>query len=207
MIRVRDASVADLEQIVSAHARAFPGYFLTRLGPRFLSLMYRGFIDARDGIMLVAEDDGRIDGFVAGTTSPASFFRGLLRHSLLFLVASSSALAREPMLVTRRLMGAIAFRGEAPPALNDAALLSSIGVPPEASGRGTGRTLLEQFCARARLAGCRHVYLTTDRDGNPAVSRFYESFGFTLESMFRRPQNRWMKRYVLRLEDRGGTGQ
>lgn len=198
--------MADLEQVVSVHARAFRGYFLTRLGPRFLGLMYRGFVEAPNGIMLIAEEDDRIYGFVAGTTDPATFFRGLLRRAPAFLVASGSALVREPVLVTRRLLGAVAYRGEAPPALNDAALLSSIAVPPEASGRGIGRLLLEQFCARARLAGCRYVYLITDRDGNPVASGLYESFGFTLDSTFWRPRNRWMKRYVLRLEERGGIG-
>jgi len=54
--------------------------------------------------------------------------------------------------------------------------LGPIGVSPDAQGRGTGRLLMEHYCAeldRAGLAG----YLETDRPGNV---EFYKKFGFVV---------------------------
>lgn len=202
MFGISRASESDLGGIVDAHVRAFPGFFLTQLGPRFLHLLYLGFIEDKSGIMLVARDGSDICGFVAGTTTPGKFFARLRAHWISFLLAAGAAVVRAPFSVIRRLAGAALYRGEAPPSLDDAALLSSIGVPPEFAGQGLGTALLEAFCSAARSGGCRHVYLTTDRDENPSVNRFYESFGFSLECTFARPGNRWMNRYVLDLNHR-----
>lgn len=204
MLCIREASVLDLDRVVDVHVQAFPEFFLTRLGPRFLRLLYQGFIEDKSGVMLVAEDGTTILGFAAGTTSPDRFFSRLRRYGLSFLAASSIALLRSPILVTKRLAGAVLYRGEAPSTLPAAALLSSIGVLPTAAGRGVGKALLAQFADRVRAAGCRHVYLTTDRDGNEAVNRFYESSGFALESTFVRSGNRRMNRYVLDLDHHMG---
>lgn len=202
MFMIDRASAGDLDSIVDAHIRAFPGFFLTRLGPRFLWLLYRGFAEDESGIMLVARNDSTICGFVAGTTTPEKFFSRLRRQWPAFLLASAAASIRAPGLVVRKLAGAAFYRGEAPVAIANAALLSSIGVPSEFAGRGLGKTLLAAFCEAARTGGCRYVYLTTDRDENPAVNRFYEAFGFSLEGTFAKPGNRWMNRYVFDLNHR-----
>lgn len=202
MFSIGRASADDVDGIVETHIQAFSGFFLTLLGPRFLALLYRGFIEDESGIMLVARDASGIRGFVAGTTAPAAFFSRLRRHWIAFLLASASAVMRAPIRVMRRLASAALYRGEEPPAIAGAALLSSIAVPPEAAGRGLGTALLQAFADAARSVGCRHVYLTTDRDENAAVNRLYESFGFALEASFVRPGNRWMNRYVLDLHHR-----
>ncbi len=54
-----------LQAIVALHCVAFPGFFLTSLGPRFLRLLYRGFATMPGGICILAEEDGRVFGFTA----------------------------------------------------------------------------------------------------------------------------------------------
>ena len=74
MIEIREASANDLEQIISIHMAAFPGFILTKLGPAFLLELYTGFIQDDKGTLFVAEREGQVLGFVAGTLDPDAFF-------------------------------------------------------------------------------------------------------------------------------------
>jgi hypothetical protein len=53
--------------MVEVHLQSFPHFFLTFLGSAFLAQLYSGIIADPSGIALVAEKDGQIVGFVAGT--------------------------------------------------------------------------------------------------------------------------------------------
>lgn len=189
------------DDIVDIHLAAFPGFFLTSMGRSFLRLMYSGFFDEPRGICLVAEDNGDILGFVAGTTDPTNFFSSLLRRKwFLFAAASVPGLLRNPLFVTRKCLGALFYRGESPVGIPDAALLSSLAVAPSAGGRGIGQLLVHAFVDKAKKAGCSAVYLTTDEADNMLVNRFYSKCGFELMDTFERPGNRVMNRWVLRFE-------
>ena len=76
-ISIRPAKPEDIAQMVQVHIRAFPGFFLTLMGPRFLHLLYTGFLNHPTGISLVAYAQGKpsqVLGFVVGTTQPSGFF-------------------------------------------------------------------------------------------------------------------------------------
>jgi ribosomal protein S18 acetylase RimI-like enzyme len=197
---VRPARLGDIDAVVAVHFQAFPGFFLTSLGARFLSELYRGFLLNASGRLLVAEVEGAVAGFVAGTLSPERFFRTLLRDRwLAFGVAAAGAAARRPLAVVPRLLSALSYRGERPPSLQKAALLSSIGVEPDHGGLGIGAMLVNEYCEEARKHGRTCVYLTTDRDANDAANRFYLRHGFVVDSEIRRRNGRVMVRYVRRL--------
>ena len=42
---IRDGTAADIDRIVAVHQAAFASFFLTSLGPRFLTRLYRGYLD------------------------------------------------------------------------------------------------------------------------------------------------------------------
>jgi len=191
-----------LQAIVDLHCAAFPEFFLTSLGPRFLRLLYRGFATMPGGICILAEDAGRVIGFAAGTTEPDMFFKRLLRkHGLSFALAAVPGLLRNPFFVARKCLGAVFYRGEQPAGLESAALLSSLAVDPECSGKGVGQALVKAFVDEAAKRGCKCVYLTTDQAENERVNRFYEKCGFRLRDSFPRPGQRIMNRWVWE----GGT--
>ena len=201
-VSVRPARGSDIDDIVAIHVQAFPGFFLTTLGRRFLSELYRGFMVSSSGRLLVAEVDGTITGFVAGTLSSERFFRTLLRERWLFFAfAAAGAAIRRPHAVVPRLLSALSYRGEAPSRLPKAALLSSIGVDPDRSGLGIGSMLVHAYCEEARKQGLSSVYLTTDRNANDSANRFYVRQGFLVESEIRRRNGRTMLRYVRTLVD------
>lgn len=186
--------------LAGLHVSAFPGFFLTSLGRPFLRLLYAGFITKPQGVCVVAREEGVIIGFAAGTTSPDSFFRHLLRRQWLsFALASVPGLLRNPLFVVRKCLGAVFYRGESPEGIDHAALLSSLAVSPLFSGKGVGRHLVAAFADKARAQGCDALYLTTDEAENEPVNQFYAKCGFTLRDTFRRPGNRIMNRWVMDL--------
>jgi ribosomal protein S18 acetylase RimI-like enzyme len=189
-------TAADVPTVVAIHVRAFPGFFLSFLGPAFLGLLYHGIVDDPTGLAFVAEQPGRgLAGFVAGTTAPAGLYTRLLRRQALgFAVASVPALLRRPTIAPR-LVRALAMPSRAAlPA--GAALLMSLAVDSGVQRGGHGRALVAAFLSGARAAGATAVHLTTDRDQNEAVNAFYRGLGFRLHRHYRTPEGRDMNEYV-----------
>lgn len=189
---VRVARDTDIEGVVVAHNSAFPGFFLTLLGPRFLAAFYQAFLGDKDALLLVAEgSDRRVTGFLAGVPAPESYFGRLrLTRGTRLGLAALPALARHPVRVGKRLLAAVVYRGDRPPGLPDFWLLSSLGVHAEASGMGVGSTLMRRFLDAARQAGARGVYLLTDGSDNAATLRFYGRHGFVVHAERTRPDGR-----------------
>lgn len=190
---------ADVEAMVRLHRQAFPSFFLSELGPAFLTQFYRGFLTDPTSVTAVARDDhGRVVGGVVGTTAPAGFFRRLLVRRLPgFALASAQAAVADPRRIPRLLRG-VTCRGEADAKI-DGALLSSICVDPVAQGSGVGRQIIDRWCAEARSRGAHRAFLTTDADDNDAVNDFYNRAGWQHTHTFTTPEGRRMNRYEKEL--------
>lgn len=186
----------DAPQLATLHAAAFPTFFLSSLGERFLSEFYRGFADDPSAVVVVQPGaDGCPVGVAVGTVEPDRFFSRLLRRRLWgFLGAAAGAAAKNPRAIGR-LVRAVAYRGD-PADAHAGALLSSICVDPKLGGRGHGRRLIEAWESRAYALGARSAYLTTDATGNARTNRFYAESGWTLSDSFATPQGRAMNRYI-----------
>ena len=187
-----------LKPVVEIHLEAFPGFFLTFLGPCFLKTFYGSFIGEKTAVAWVAQNaaDGKVLGAVFGTTSPKGFFKRLVRRKwAAFGGAALGALVKKPS-IARRLFRALFYRGD-PPSRPGLALLSSIAVSPGAQGKGVGKALLDRWASEAEKRGCPGAYLTTDADGNDAVNEFYIRSGWTVEAAFVTPEGRRMNRYVV----------
>lgn len=185
----------DVPALAALHRRAFPDFFLSRLGDQFLRQLYLGYTSDPDAVVSVARgQDGRVIGACVGTTQPSGFFSRLLKQRFIgFVRASLLAAVRNPQFAPR-LLAALTYRGDAPPGL-DGALLSSLCVDPEAQNGGIGRALEEAWCVRAAELGARTAFLTTDADNNEAANRFYLRRGWQLTDQFVTRQGRRMNRY------------
>ena len=188
-----------ISRVVEIHLESFPGFFLTFLGSRFLSLYYEGICTSPEGIAYVySVAAGSPAGFVAGTSNPRGFYSRLLsRDWIWFSLASLGAVIRKPSIVPRIARGL--FHPSRNPTGKDVAGLYSIGVLPSLQGTGAGRKLVTAFLEEARNRGSIKVFLTTDQEDNDAVNEFYRKMGFRVEREYITPEGRRMNEYWVDL--------
>jgi ribosomal protein S18 acetylase RimI-like enzyme len=181
----------DLDAVVAIHLAAFPNFFLTFLGSRFLRVFYGAVM--RDGIALVATVNDRVAGFVVGMLDSKSFYRRLLwRRFVPVAIAIAPVLLRHPSVFSRVMRRARQRTSE------DAsgAELMSLAVHPREQRTGLGRALVEAFIASVRQSGTESLWLITDAAQNDAVKRFYETLGFEMRREFTNTEGRELVEYA-----------
>ena len=204
---VRSMTAADVREVVRVHMSAFPGFFLTFLGPGFLRELYRGIVADPAGVAFVTEHGGAINGFVAGTTDPSGFYSRLLKRRFLqFGIQAAIATLRRPSAAPR-LLRALGRSHEAPAATTGRAELMSLAVLPSARRGGEGGKLVESFVTRSRELGSTTVFLTTDAAGNDDVNAFYARRGFALARTFTTREGRLMNEYEKEIGTPEGTSR
>src|SRR5579863_7271670 len=184
----------DLTEVVSVHIRSFSGFFLSKMGPRFLRCLYEEILNDPSGIALVCRHGLIVRGFVAGTTEPRGFYRRLMaRRWVRFALASFVPVLKHPQIAPRLLD---AFRKtQEQPDYKGLGLLMSIAVDPELQHGGVGTALVQAFLTECRKRGLASVHLTTDLSGNARVNRFYSKMGFTVSRVVTTRQGRVMNDY------------
>jgi len=200
-ILCRKMTQNDVDKVVSVHINSFKGFFLTFLGNRFLQVLYSYIVLEKSGIAIVAEVSGenKLVGFVAGTMEPYRFYsKAIHKKAMSFAIAAFPALVRRPS-VLMRLFRAFQKPQEAKKGSFDCELMS-IAVLPEYSGFGIGWLLEQEFCNQAELHGAKSVMLTTDRENNENVNRFYLRRGYRLYDHYVTPEGRQMNKYVKYIE-------
>ncbi|WP_373031393.1 GNAT family N-acetyltransferase [Sulfurovum sp.] len=191
--------VDDVAAVVRVHLASFLGFFLSFLGPRFLSLFYSGICFAPEGIGFVYLNNAGVPaGFVAGTSNPGGFYSRLLKRDWLkFALASIVPVLKKPSVIGR--VARAVYHPADNPIGDDVAGLFSLGVLPELQGTSAGKKLVRAFLDEAKKKGCTKVFLTTDRDNNGAVNSFYAKLGFSLERQDVTPEGRRMNEYWISL--------
>ena len=194
---IREMVASDLGAVVAIHEEAFEGFFLTRMGPRFLRTYYQAVLDFEGSISFVAHDaeSNRALGFAVGFSDPQGFYSLFAKRRKRMLPVILLAVLLDPGLMPQILRNMRRIEAQAQQQI-DAVELSSIAVG--APGRGVGGALLEAFANKARSEGAHRLILTTDADGNDAVREFYEARGFSLEG-FETRAARQMCRYFREL--------
>lgn len=199
MAATRRMQPSDIPSVVSIHLSSFEGFFLSFLGRAFLRELYAGILEDPSGIAFVAEDAEKILGFVAGTSNPRGFYkRLLLKRWWRFAIASIRPVLSDLSIIPRLLR---AFsRGEEVDIHENYANLMSIAVLPKMQRTGVGELLIEAFLDEAVIRGVDGVNLTTDKNENEKVNRFYQKLGFQLSSQFCTPEGREMNEYAIRFD-------
>ena len=201
---IRDACAIDLPDIVKVHLAAFsPQFTLSAMGPAFLRRYYDQILRFDEGILLVAEIDGRIVGFASGFLNPRRFYATLMRHKWQFVIPAIAAIPGHLYLLWRlwHLVHRVLFPFERlAGATADFCELSSIAVQPDRSCRGVGKLLVSAFVRLSRHHGATTVSLTTDAKDNEAVNAFYKRLGFSMRRCFTPEGGREMNEYLLDMQ-------
>lgn len=200
MIIYKKAQKRDLNSVVRVHRRAFDGFFLTKLGHRFLYKYYELVMDHPAGILYIAVDDDVL-GFVAGFSDPVSFYSRMKQKKLSFVLSVIPALCKSPRVIKRLLYDYSEVRSQSrsSESCDNACELSSIGVDPICFGRGIGQGLLDAFIRETRNRGLTAISLVTDANGNESVNKFYLKAGFLLQQSFIQGDRRLMNKYRMEL--------
>lgn len=194
-IRELNSACSDyIKSIAELHKKAFPTFFLTQLGIPFLRTLYNGYMEDKDSGIIVAEDKGKLVGFIAYSNDYPRFYKGLIKHHLLkFAFCSLGAAIRHPSFI-KRLLGAFR-KSESVVKMERYVELASICVDPESENRGTGSLLIDYLKSIVDFDTYAYINLETDADGNDGVNKFYVKNDFRLERQFVTAEGRRMNEY------------
>lgn len=204
---VRCVTVKDLNAVVEIHRRAFPGFLMTLMGPKFLRIYYQTLAEYSGCIFLIYEGADGPAGFVAGMCEPEGFYRTLRKRRLRALLASLFYLTFRPKIWLRVVESArqLTTRGRGQYSIGDVEL-ASIAVDPVRSAKGVGTELLSAFLGASRGAGGLRVVLTTDASENERVNNFYLRNGFECSRQIVRTASRTMNEYIYVLSQENTSG-
>lgn len=201
MIEIRKANISDVDSIVNIHSQAFPDFFLTTLGSRFLQLYYKCMCNCKDAITLCAIDEGTLVGFSSTAVKSAGFNTRLIKQNI-----GSFAMEAIKLLLTRptaliRLVNNFTKKGSDVEDNGDYAELFSIGVSPICQGKGVGSLLLSNNERMIReWGGVKRLSLTTDKNNNESAIAFYQRNGYKVLYEFTAYPDREMYRFIKDLE-------
>lgn len=191
-VSIRKLLPSDASKLAAVHMSAFPAFFLTSLGTRFVRRYYRAMAQDDWTVGRVALVDGVVIGAAIGTLQPAKTYRRMLcRHGLAFVTAAAPAVVQSPRS-WRRLARAMLYRGQVVGRPTNAALLSSLLVAPGHAGQGIGTVALESWEQEVRQNGFGHAYATTDAVKNESALQFYALRGWTTGANFTTTEGRLM---------------
>lgn len=179
MIETRKANTTDVDSIVAIHNQAFPDFFLTTLGSRFLQLYYKCMCKCEDAVTLCAEEDGEVKGFATSSYYSHGFNTTLIKKNLFrFGLMGIELLFTKPKAILRLVKNLDKnAEGNAVEDNGEYAELYSIAVKPGNQGSGIGRNLLmatEKDVAKHNSK----ISLTTDYYNNEKTIGFYHSLGY-----------------------------
>ena len=198
---IRKAQPEDLGDIVRIHMSGFEGFFLSSLGPSFLTTFYSDFLTDENGCSLVCVEDGRTVGFAVGVVDPSAYFKRTFRKRWPRLVLGSlGRVVKNPAVLMKLARRALTYPSSSSHGGSDSALLSSIAVLPEFHNRKIGERLLDAFLEESAEMGAKEVVLTTDRHRNDKVIAFYKKMGFDVKRVFTSYEGRYMYELSLDLE-------
>lgn len=164
-----------LRQVAELHASCIDQGFLSTLGARFLTVLYRAIDRSSTSALLVETSGTSVTGFVSGGSGMGPIYRQMLRDWPALIAALAPVL-----LKPRKILGIIEIlrRGgarEVGITLPEAELFS-IAVAPEARGSDTAKRLYGALCTHFRKQGVPAFRIVVGDSLIPA-QRFYTRMG------------------------------
>lgn len=192
--KIRKADKAILKDISELHIKAFPDFFLTKLGKRFVGLLYKCYIEDKKSEVAIAQDGKDLIGFVAYSYDYPMFYKNLVKkHIVKFALCSLLATVKHPSFI-KRLFGAFRKSNEVQKE-EKYVEIASICVNPEKSGKGTGTLLIDYVKNNVDFRIYEYINLETDAKDNDRVNKFYIKNGFKLHRTYTTKEGRRMNEY------------
>jgi ribosomal protein S18 acetylase RimI-like enzyme len=158
------------------HATCIQGGFLPTLGRRFLTVVYRCIDEHPDCVLLTESIDGRVIGFIAGTTGKSSLRQVLRLHPFQACAAIAPSLLSVKRLKGMTRIARFAGQREGADPNWPAAELLSIAVDPAYRGKGVAERLFRRLEHAFGGLGVDSFRIIVGANLAPAL-RFYEKMG------------------------------
>jgi ribosomal protein S18 acetylase RimI-like enzyme len=172
-VRIRAGTARDARRAAELHAASITEGFLPRLGPRFLSRLYRCIVNDERSFLLVAEEEGHIVGMIAGTEDVRALYRRFLRRDgVIAAVGAAPKVVRN----ARSVFETLRYGGSSTTALPPAELLA-VAVDGAARGHGLGRELVDALVAEFARRGTLSSKVVVGASNDHAL-RLYRACGF-----------------------------
>ncbi|MEY2454200.1 MAG: hypothetical protein QOD92_3774 [Acidimicrobiaceae bacterium] len=171
---IRRGTVTDAAVAARLHASTITEGFLPRLGPQFLSRLYRCIARDPQSFLLIAEAaDGTTAGMIVGTQDVQALYRRFLRRD--GVIAAAVALPR----VLRHARSVLETWRYGRSESDDlpAAELLAVAVADDARGQGLGRELVAALNAEFGGRDATAVKVVVGAD-NAAALHVYRSCGY-----------------------------
>jgi ribosomal protein S18 acetylase RimI-like enzyme len=168
----------ELSVVRQLHCGTFARGIIAGLGGDYVQHYYEAIVDSPSGVLFIARKDGRIVGFLAGTTNRDEFEQTTrLRGTKPRILRRVVTLRLSPVAIIRAIRKRRLIAG-----CTDRAELISIAVSDEARRRGIGLELLSAWIQSLRQQQIDSFIVFTD---NPEGFKFYRKCGAQLLFAFR----------------------
>lgn len=198
-MRLRHATVEDNKLLANLHISVFPGFFLSTLGPRFLTTYYKVVLRHPETICLFAENEHqKVCGYVLGRTNAKGYLKRIVKSAPLVFCAEGIRLLFTRPKALLRLLNNLEKKRDDETIMDkqEYAEIGLIGVLPEQKGKGIGRKMLNEFEAILKDRGVSSLSLTTDAVDNDNTLKAYEAWGFQVYYPFTSYPDRKMYRLI-----------
>jgi GNAT superfamily N-acetyltransferase len=163
-------------EIEALHRTELAAGALAHMPPGFLASFYRYLANRNDCVVITAENEGRVVGFVVGTLHASSLLKSFVFAKPLETAKHGTRLMRAPRLLFRIISLALKLTsGDKQSHLDDRQLLS-IAVDLGSSRLGIGTSLFNAVCEWFRLQGVSDFEIIAATTQTAAL-RFYKRCG------------------------------
>ena len=198
-MQIKIINAAEYQSVAKIHLSAFPNFFLTTLGLKFLETYYKASLKSNETVAVGAYNEvDKIIGFSIGCQHSLGYHKRLVKKNFLsFLFRGIILIATKPTAILRLAKN---FDKNANPSDDgNYAELLSIGVSSDLKGSGIGKELIHYFEDELKKRNCKRVSLTTDETDNETVVFFYKKNGYEVIYEFTTYPNRKMYKMIKNL--------
>ncbi len=185
MARIRPMEDRDVADVVRLHRAAMGNSLWAKLGDSFLGEVYKGLLDHPDFLAFVYQEDGRVRGFIAGSSDgPRMLSEVRRRRAGRLALATVRGLVRKPRAVKPLMETFRYFQESSGPGDDTRAESMFCSFEPNLRGKKISGLINKVLFDELARRGHRHVKITTEDDNEGAV-RQLTSWGFERVGAFR----------------------
>ncbi len=182
--RIRLMCHRDVRRVAFLHHQAMGKSLWAQLGQRFLREIYRGMLDTPQFLGFVYEEDGKIEGFIAGSTETSEMMKKVfLKRGHRLGLAGVMGL-RNPTVLKHLLETPFYFRNSNAPNSDSVSAESLFcSFTPKLRGKRVSGHINKVLFDTLWYKGQRQVKITTETD-NTGANRQLQSWGFQNQGTF-----------------------